>query len=117
MACAAGLATLDIYERDGLLTRAGSLAAKFEDRLHGLRGAAPHIVDIRNLGLMGAVEMAPRPGAVGARGYETLVKALEKGLLVRASGDIIALSPPLIVTEDEIDKLFDILGGVLKTID
>ena len=117
VACAAGLATLDIYERDGLLTRAGGLAAKFEDRLHGLRGAAPHIVDIRNLGLMGAVEMAPRPGAVGARGYETLVKALEKGLLVRASGDIIALSPPLIVTEDEIDKLFDILGGVLKTID
>ena len=115
-ACAAGLATLDIYAREGLLTRAASVAAKFEERLHGLQGL-PHVIDVRNLGLMGAVELAPRPGAVGARGYEALVKGLQKGLLTRATGDIIALSPPLIISEAEIDKLFDILGDVLKGID
>ncbi len=115
VACAAGLACLDIYQREGLLTRAGQVAARFEARLHGLR-EHPHVIDIRNLGLMGAVELTPRPDAPGARGYEVLNKALAKGLLVRASGDIIALSPPLIITEAEIDTLFDTLGGVLKTI-
>jgi beta-alanine--pyruvate transaminase len=115
VACAAGLATLEVYEREGRLTRAGQVAAKFEARLHGLRDH-PHVIDIRNLGLMGAVELAPRAGAVGARGYEVLVAALKAGLLVRATGDIIALSPPLIISDAEIDKLFDILGDVLKTI-
>jgi beta-alanine--pyruvate transaminase len=75
------------------------------------------VVDIRNIGMMGAVELAPRPGAAGARGYDVLLGALGKGLLTRATGDIIALSPPLIISPAEIDKLFDILGGVLKTID
>jgi beta-alanine--pyruvate transaminase len=62
---------------------------------------------------MGAIELAPRADAPGARGYEVLVKALKAGLLIRATGDIIALSPPLIISEAEIGKLFDILGGVL----
>jgi beta-alanine--pyruvate transaminase len=115
VACAAGIATLDIYAREGLLTRGADLAAKFEARLHGL-AEHPNVIDVRNLGLMGAVELAPRPGAVGARGYEALVKGLESGLLCRATGDIIALSPPLIISEAEIDKLFDILSGVLKVI-
>jgi len=116
VACAAGIATLDLYEREGLLTRAAGIADRFEARLHGLRGAA-HVIDVRNIGLMGAVELQPRPGAAGARGYEVLNRALAKGLLVRATGDTIALSPPLIIAEDEIGKLFDILGGVLATID
>jgi beta-alanine--pyruvate transaminase len=115
-ACAAGLATLEIYAREGLLTRAAGLAAKFEERLHGLR-ELPNIIDIRNIGLMGAFEFQPRPGAPGARGYEVLNKGLQNGLLTRATGDIVALSPPLIVTEDELDKLFDILTKVLKSID
>jgi beta-alanine--pyruvate transaminase len=114
-ACAAGIATLDIYARDGLLTRAADLGPRFEARLHGLRDL-PNVIDIRNLGLMGAVELQPRAGAAGARGYEVLVKSLEQGLLIRATGDIIALSPPLIISEDEIDKLFDILARVLKAI-
>ncbi len=111
-ACAAAIASLEIYRRDGLFTRVKSLAGPWEDSLHALRGK-PNVIDIRNIGLMGAIELAPRPDAPGARGYEVLVKALKAGLLVRATGDIIALSPPLIVSEAEIGKLFDILGGVL----
>ena len=112
VACAAALASLEIYRRDGLFTRVKSLAGLWEDHLHALCGK-PNVVDIRNIGLMGAIELSPRPDAPGARGYEVLVKALKAGLLVRATGDIIALSPPLIISEDEIGKLFEILGGVL----
>jgi beta-alanine--pyruvate transaminase len=115
VACAAGMATLDVYEREGLLTRGARLAGHFEARLHSLRDH-PNVIDVRNIGLMGAVELAPRPAAVGARGYEALVKGLQAGLLCRATGDIIALSPPLIISESQIDKLFDLLGGVLKAI-
>jgi beta-alanine--pyruvate transaminase len=112
VACAAALASLEIYRRDGLFTRVKSLAGLWEDSLHALRGK-PNVIDIRNIGLMGAIELSPRPEAPGARGYEVLVKALKAGLLVRATGDIIALSPPLIISADEIGKLFEILGGVL----
>jgi len=112
VACAAALASLEIYRRDGLFTRVKSLAGLWEDHLHALCGK-PNVVDIRNIGLMGAIELSPRPDTPGARGYEVLVKALKAGLLVRATGDIIALSPPLIISEDEIGKLFEILGGVL----
>jgi beta-alanine--pyruvate transaminase len=112
VACAAALASLEVYRRDGLFTRVKSLASHWEDAIHALR-AKPNVIDIRNIGLMGAIELAPRPDAPGARGYEVLVKALKAGLLIRATGDIIALSPPLIISEDEIGKLFDILGGVL----
>ena len=112
VACAAALASLEIYRREGLFTRVKSLAGLWEDSLHALRGK-PNVIDIRNIGLMGAIELSPRPDAPGARGYEVLVKALKAGLLVRATGDIIALSPPLIISEDEIGKLFEILGGVL----
>ena len=112
VACAAALASLQVYRRDGLFTRVKSLASLWEDGIHALR-AKPHVIDIRNIGLMGAIELAPRADAPGARGYEVLVKALKAGLLIRATGDIIALSPPLIISEAEIGKLFDILGGVL----
>ena len=112
VACAAALASLEVYRRDGLFTRVKSLARLWEDSIHALR-VKPHVIDIRNIGLMGAIELAPRADAPGARGYEVLVKALKAGLLIRATGDIIALSPPLIISEAEIGKLFDILGGVL----
>ena len=116
VACAAALASLDIYRREGLLTRVSSLEAAWADAIHGLRGAK-NVIDIRNIGLMGAIELEPRPGAPGARGYAVLVGALERGLLVRATGDIIALSPPLIITEAEIAELFAILKAVLETIE
>jgi beta-alanine--pyruvate transaminase len=113
VACAAALATLDIYRREGLLTRAKGLEATWADAIHGLRDIKT-VVDIRNIGLMGAIELAPRDGAPGARGYATLTGAFERGLMVRATGDTIALSPPLIVTEDQIAELFATLRGVLE---
>jgi beta-alanine--pyruvate transaminase len=114
--CAAGLASLDIYRREGLFDRALSLAPAFEAAAHALRGA-PHVTDIRNLGLMAALDLQPRPGAPGARGYEALVRALRAGALIRVTGDTIALSPPLIISEAQISDLFAILRGVLETID
>jgi len=116
VACAAALATLDIYETEGLLTRVQQIAPAFEVAAHGLRDL-PNVIDIRNLGLMAAVELAPRDGAPGARGYEAMVKAFESGLLVRLTGDTLAISPPLIVSETEIDKIFSMLRTVLATLD
>ena len=114
-ACAAGLATLEIYAREGLFERSAQLAPIWEAAVHSLR-ERPNVIDIRNYGLMAAIELSPRPDAPGARGYEALIKGLEAGLLVRATGDIIALSPPLIISEAEIAKLVEILGGVLSEI-
>ncbi|MFI4966031.1 MAG: aspartate aminotransferase family protein [Caulobacterales bacterium] len=114
-ACAAGLATLEIYEREGLLTRAAGLAPAFEAAVHGLRDC-PHVVDVRNLGLMAAVELAPREGKPGARGYEAFVRTLAAGALVRFTGDTIALSPPLIITTEEIERLVAMLRAVLQGI-
>jgi beta-alanine--pyruvate transaminase len=114
-ACAAGLATLEIYRREGLLTRAAELSPGFEAAVHGLRNS-PHVIDIRNLGLMAAVELSSREGAPGARGYETFVRCLQAGALVRFTGDTIALSPPLIASPEELERLVAILGGVLTDI-
>ena len=114
-ACAAALATQDIYEREGLLTRAKELAKTWEDAVHSLR-SLPNVIDIRNLGLVAAVELQPRAGAPGARGYEALVKAFEQGLLIRVTADTIALSPPLIISPAQIDELATTLAAVLKTI-
>jgi beta-alanine--pyruvate transaminase len=115
VACAAGLATLEIYQREDLFARCAATAPLWEEAIHGLADL-PNIIDIRNIGMMGAIEFAPRDGEPGARGYETLVNALKAGLLVRATGDIIALSPPLIASADDIGKLFSLLRGVLSHI-
>jgi beta-alanine--pyruvate transaminase len=115
VACAAALATLDIYEKEGLLTRAGELAPAFEAAVHSLKGLS-NVIDIRNLGLMAAVELAAREGAVGARGYEAMVKAFESGVLVRLTGDTLAFSPPLIVSEAQIEQIFQIIRKVLETL-
>ncbi|HEX5379961.1 MAG TPA: aspartate aminotransferase family protein [Phenylobacterium sp.] len=115
VACAAGLASLQIYAREGLFERAARLAPVWEAAVHGLRGR-PHVIDIRNVGLMAAVELSPRPDAPGARGYEVLVRALKAGILVRTTGDTIAMSPPLIISEDEIGHLTQVLGEVLAGI-
>jgi beta-alanine--pyruvate transaminase len=115
-ACAAGLATLEIYRREGLLTRAAELAPAFEAAVHGLRDC-PNVIDIRNLGLMAAVELSPRADAPGARGYEAFVRTLKAGALVRFTGDTIALSPPLIIQPAEIEALVGALRSVLETLD
>ncbi len=114
LAAAACIATLETYQEEGLLTRAAKIAAHWEERVHALKGL-PHVIDLRNIGLIGAIELQPKPGAPGERAYERFVSCFEKGLLVRQTGDIIALSPPLIVTESEIDQIFDIMTDVLKT--
>ncbi len=113
MAAAAAVGTLDTYEEEGLLTRAAEMAPVWEDALHSLKGL-PHVVDIRNYGLVGAVELAPIAGTPGKRAFDIFLAAFADGLLVRATGDTIALSPPLIISEAEIGKLTDMLGAVLK---
>ncbi|NJO22181.1 MAG: aspartate aminotransferase family protein [Sphingomonadales bacterium] len=113
-ACAAGLAVQDIYEREGLLTRAAKMAKPFEDAVHSLR-ELPNVIDIRNIGLVAGIELAPRPGAPAARAYEIFVKAFEKGILIRTTGDTIALSPPLIVEPAHVDQLVTTLAELIKT--
>jgi beta-alanine--pyruvate transaminase len=115
-ACAAGLATLDIYAGEGLLTRAASLAAYWEDAVHGLR-ACRHVVDIRNLGIMAGIELEPRATAPGARASEAMVECFDRGLLIRVTGDTIALSPPLILEREHIDTMAQMLADVLCRID
>jgi beta-alanine--pyruvate transaminase len=112
-ACAAGLATLGLYEREGLLTRAASLGKYWEDAAHALRGL-PHVIDVRNYGLILGLELEPIPGKVGTRGYEVFTRCFERGVLVRQTGDVIALSPPLIVEKAQIDQIFGTLSEVLR---
>ena len=112
-ACAAGLATLGIYEREGLLTRAKSLARYWEDAAHSLRGL-PHVIDIRNYGLMLGLELESIPGKVGARAYEVFTKCFERGVLIRQAGEVLAMSPPLIIERPQIDQIFFNLAEVLK---
>ena len=113
-ACAACLATLEVYKEEGLLTRAAELAPYWEEAVHSLKGL-PHVIDIRNIGLVGAVELEPIPGEPTKRAMPRFVEAFERGLLIRTTGDIIALSPPLIIEKKEIDQLVDMLAGVLKS--
>ncbi len=114
-ACAAGLATLDIYKDEGLLTRGAQLADHWQNALHALKGL-PNVIDIRNVGLMGAVELASRKDAVGARGYEVMVECWNKGLYLRNSADSLAMSPPLIVEKSHIDEMMSILSDVIKRV-
>jgi beta-alanine--pyruvate transaminase len=115
MACAAGIATLDTYAEEGLLTRAAGLEKYWEEAAHSLKGA-PHVIDIRNCGLMAAIELEPRPGQPGRRAYEVFVKAFEAGVLIRVTGDIIAMSPPLIVESAQIDRIFECVGTMLRSV-
>jgi beta-alanine--pyruvate transaminase len=112
LACAAGIATMDVFEEEGLLTRAASLAQHWEDGLHAFKGA-PHVLDVRNCGLMGAIELEPRAGQPGKRAYEIFIKAFEAGVLIRVTGDTIALSPPLIVEASQIDQILDCVRSAL----
>ena len=116
IACAAGLGTLDTYKEEGLLTRASELSAHWEEGLHSLKGE-PHVIDIRNIGLIGAIELEPIAGQPTKRAFSAFLKAFERGALIRTTGDIIALSPPLIITKGQIDELIDHLREVLRMID
>jgi beta-alanine--pyruvate transaminase len=114
-ACAAALAVQDIYKREGLFERAAELAPYWEDGVHSLKGGK-NVIDLRNLGMIGAIELEPREGKPTARAFEAFLGCYEKGVLIRTTGDIIALSPPLIVQKTQIDQIFDTIGKVLKTV-
>ena len=114
VACAAALATLDIYAQEGLLTRAATLSATWESAVHSMKGL-PHVLDIRNYGLIGAVELEPRTGSPGARAYEVFTRCFERGVLVRQAGEVIALSPPLIIEPAQITHLVEVLEEVIRT--
>ncbi len=113
VACAAALATLDIYAKDGLLTRAASLSAQWENAVHSLRGL-PHVIDVRNYGLIGGVELEARQGKPGTRGFEIFLQCFERGVMVRQTGDTIAMSPPLIIEPGQIERLVETLGAVIR---
>ena len=114
LACAAALAALDTYQEEGLFRKAIGLERYWEDAIHALRGL-PHVADIRNIGLVGAIELEARPGAPGARGYEAFTRAFhEHALMVRCTGDVLALSPPLILDEGHIDQIFERLAATIR---
>jgi beta-alanine--pyruvate transaminase len=115
LAAAAALASLDLYAEENLFQRAKELAPYFEQAVHSLR-EAPHVVDIRNLGLVAGIELEPAAGRPVTRAFEAFQRCFEKGVLIRTTGDIIALSPPLIVSKAQIDELVGTLAGVLKEI-
>lgn len=112
-ACAAGLATLDIYAREGLLTRAAALETLWQEAIHSLKGL-PNVIDLRTLGLVAGIELASRADGVGKRAYDVFVDCFKSGLLIRITGDIIALSPPLIVNAEQISEMVTLLSEALK---
>jgi beta-alanine--pyruvate transaminase len=116
VACAAGLATLDIYKEEGLFERAAGLSAYWEDAIHSLKGVR-NVIDLRNLGLLAGIELEARPGKPTARAFEAFLKSYDKNLLIRTTGDIIALSPPLIAEKKHIDEMVGTLRDVLATVD
>ena len=116
LATAAVLATLGIYEREQLFKRANGLSKKFEDAAHQLESAR-HVVDVRNIGLVAGIELQPRTGAPGARAAEVFNKCMDQGVMIRYTGDILAISPPLIIEESQIQEIFHTIGEVLKTVD
>ncbi|MEG4492362.1 aspartate aminotransferase family protein [Microcoleus sp. D3_18_C4] len=113
LACAAALATLDIYEEERLFERADKMAGYWEDAVHSLKGVR-HVIDVRNLGLVAGIELESIAGKPGKRAFDCFLQCYEKGLLIRTTGDIIALSPPLIIEKEHIDRLVEILTGVLQ---
>jgi len=117
VAAAAGLAALDVYEEENIFEQAASLESHFEDLLHSFDNHK-HVIDVRNIGLMGAIEMAPREGAVGARGSEVFKKCFwEENLAVRAGMDTLSFSPFLNSDPDEMQQSFEGIRRVLDAID
>ncbi|MGR5092520.1 aspartate aminotransferase family protein [Vibrio maritimus] len=116
VAAAAGLATLDIYRNENLYSRAADLADYWQQAVHSLKGL-PHVKDLRNYGLIAGVELEGIAGKPGSRAYQVFTKCFEKGALIRVTGDIIALSPPLIIEKQHIDDLFTLIADVLQNIE
>jgi len=116
VACAASLATLEVFKEQQILEHARGIQPYWEDAVHSLKGL-PHVIDLRTIGLIAGIELEPIPGKPGARAFQALKKAFADGILIRTTGDIIALSPPLILEKQHIDDLFGKLANVLKNLD
>jgi beta-alanine--pyruvate transaminase len=114
-ACAAGLATLSIYREEGLLTRASEIETYWHNAVHSLKGL-PNVTDIRTIGLIAGIELDSRAGAPGSRAYDAFVDCFERGLLIRVTGDIIALSPPLIIETSQIEAIVETLADALNQV-
>jgi beta-alanine--pyruvate transaminase len=116
LACAAGIAVQQVYQEEGLFQRAAELAPYFENAVHSLKGEK-HVIDVRNLGLMAGIELSPRAGMPTAKAFEVFLKCYEKGVLIRTTGDIVALTPSLIVEKAQIDQIVGTIKDVLKTVE
>lgn len=114
LAAAAAIASIDVYKSEQLFERGAGMAQKFEDAAHSLRGL-PHVKDVRNLGMVCGIELDSIPGKPGARAFDVFLKCFQdKGVLIRTTGDVIALSPPLIIEDTQVDQLFGAIGDVLR---
>ena len=116
VACAAGLATLELLKRDNLIEQSANLAPVFEESLHGLKGSK-HVVDIRNCGLAGAIQIAPRDGDAVIRPFEAGIKLWNAGFYVRFGGDTLQFGPTFNTQPEELDRLFNAVGEVLNQLD
>jgi beta-alanine--pyruvate transaminase len=116
LACAAALATLEVFKEQNILDNAKAMEMYWADAVHSLKGL-PHVIDIRTIGLIAGIELAPIDGKPGARAFAAFKKAFADGILIRVTGDIIALSPPLVLEKKHIDELFGKLAAVLKNLD
>jgi len=115
LATAAAEASLDLFEEEGLFKRAQELAPYFQEAVHSLR-EMPYVIDIRNMGMVAGIELEPRPGKPGERAFKTFLKCYENGVLIRTTGDIIALSPPFIISKQQVDELMGTLGNALREV-
>jgi beta-alanine--pyruvate transaminase len=113
LACAAALGTLDTYADEGLLTRAQQVQGYFAESVHALK-ETPNVIDVRNIGLVAGIELAPRPGEPGKRAFDVFLDCWQQGVMVRTTGDTVALSPPLIVEREHIDRLVETLRGAFR---
>ena len=115
VACAAALATIDLYREEALFERAAELSPYWQEAVHSMKDL-PNVIDIRNLGLTAGVELAPRKDAPTARGMETHLGCFDKGVMVRFAGETICMSPPLIISKGQIDQIVDTVSSVIKTL-
>jgi len=114
LASAAMLATMEVYKSEQLFERAAGMASYFEEAAHSLKGL-PYVKDVRNLGLVCGIELDSVPGKPATRGYDVFTKCFwDRNVLIRTTGDILALSPPLIIEKSQIDQLFGTIGDILK---
>jgi beta-alanine--pyruvate transaminase len=115
-AAAAGIASLDVYEEEGLYQRASEMAPVLEDAVHSLKGA-PNVIDVRNIGMMAAIELAPRDGEPTLRALDVFRRCFDAGVLIRTTGDSLALTPPLIIDERQIDQIITTIRDALQAVD